>query len=58
MADDDRGGHAAAGLAPALEAPVLEAPVRVGKPVTLIVVHGALASTTILLVVLAAIGAG
>ena len=44
--------------APALEAPALEVPARVGKPVALIVVHGALASATILLVVLAAIGAG
>jgi hypothetical protein len=44
--------------APVLEAPVLETPARVGKPVTLIAVHGALAATTILLVVLAAIGAG
>jgi manganese efflux pump family protein len=54
--------------APALEAPALEAlapegpareaTVRVGKPVTLIVVHGALAAATILLVVLAAIGPG
>jgi hypothetical protein len=52
------GREALAVEAPALEAPVLEAPVRVGKPVTLIVVHGALASATILLVVLAAIGAG
>jgi len=30
----------------------------VGKPVALIAVHGALAATTILLVVLAAVGAG
>lgn len=37
---------------------VRETPARVGKPVTLIAVHGALAATTILLVVLAAIGAG
>ena len=44
--------------APVVEAPALEATVRVGKPVALIVVHGALASATILLVVLAAIGAG
>jgi hypothetical protein len=44
--------------APAVEAPALEAAARVGKPVALIVVHGALASATILLVVLAAIGAG
>ena len=57
-APEARALEAAAVEAPALEAPALEAPVRVGKPVTLIVVHGALASTTILLVVLAAIGAG
>jgi len=40
------------------EAPAREASARVGKPVALIAVHGALAATTILLVVLAAIGAG
>ena len=44
--------------APAQEAPARETSARVGKPVALIAVHGALAATTILLVVLAAIGAG
>ncbi len=43
---------------PAAGTTVREAPARVGRPVTLIAVHGALAATTILLVVLAAIGAG
>jgi hypothetical protein len=52
------GREAPAQEAPAREAPPREASVRVGKPVALIAVHGALAATTILLVVLAAIGAG
>jgi hypothetical protein len=50
--------EAPARQAPAREAPAREASARVGKPVPLIAVHGALAATTILLVVLAAIGAG
>ena len=50
-------GPASLGPAAARTA-VRETSARVGKPVTLIAVHGALAATTILLVVLAAIGAG
>ena len=56
-ADADSPGQAAARTT-VQEAPGREASARVGKPVALIAVHGALAATTILLVVLAAIGAG
>ncbi len=43
---------------PAAQRAVREAPVRVDRPVPIIAVHGVLAATAILLVVLAAIGAG
>ena len=52
------GRSASLGPAGPARTAVREAPARAGRPVTLIVVHGALAATTILLVVLAAIGAG
>ena len=38
--------------------PAAGAPVLAGRPVIMIVLHGAFAASTILLVVLAAIGAG
>ena len=54
------GSRTPAGPGPAAVAgtAVRGAPVHVDRPVVPIAVHGALAATTILLVVLAAIGAG